>query len=119
LTAATGKSIRSRTYDEPRKPVTDRGLARLLLRVPGHVPDHRVRVAAHGVQPGVRVVLRDTPDALALIPECRPGQVLGKERGNPGSGIGVGRLIASLMIKRLVHLVHLVHATDHLFHLVN
>ncbi len=60
----------------------------------GHVPDHRIRVAAHGVQLSVRVVLRDTPDAVALVPECRPGQVLGEERGDPGGGVGGGEIRA-------------------------
>jgi hypothetical protein len=38
-----------------------------------HVPDHGVRVAAHRVKLRVRVVLRDAPDAFALVPERRPG----------------------------------------------
>jgi hypothetical protein len=45
-----------------------------------HVLDHGVRVAADGVQIGVRIVLRDAPDAVAFVPERRPGQVLGQER---------------------------------------
>jgi ribosome-binding protein aMBF1 (putative translation factor) len=47
----------------------------------------RVRAAADGVQLGVRVVLRDTPDALALVPERRPGQSGlpgGRARGRHG-----------------------------------
>ena len=48
------------------------------------------RLTAYRV--GVRVVLRDPPDPVALVPERRPAQVLGQERGDLGGGIGSGQV---------------------------
>ena len=83
----------------------DRGVAR--SGVDGHVTDHGLGVAALGIQVRVRVVLRDTPHAVTLVPERRPRQVLGQERRDPRSVVRGGRLLTSLMTTILVHLVHL------------
>jgi hypothetical protein len=93
--------------------------AGLLSGVCVHVPDHDVRVVALDVQVGVRVVLRDAPHAVTLVPESRPRQVPGQERRHPGSIAGAGRLLTSVMTLISVHPVHLVLTMGHLFHLTN
>src|SRR5271154_6848303 len=60
--------------------------------VGGHIPNHRVRVAAHGVQLGVRIVLRDTPDPVALVPKRRPARVLGQEGSDLGGSVRGGEV---------------------------
>jgi hypothetical protein len=63
----------------------------------GHVPDHRIRLQALGVQVGVGVVLSDAPNAVPLVPERRPGGIHGKECGDTRGGTGVGRVISSVI----------------------
>jgi hypothetical protein len=92
--AADGAASRARSGD---------GYAAVSQRVAGvsgvggHVSDYHVRLGALGIQVGVGVVLGDTPYAEALVPERRPGQVLGQERGDPRGGIGVGRVVSSVI----------------------
>lgn len=75
------------------------------------------RLTAYNPESGSCSETRQTPSRLsqnAVQDRCSA-----RNAATRAAASGVGRLIASLTIKRLVHLVHLVHATDHLFHLVN
>jgi hypothetical protein len=71
-----------------------------------HVSDHGVDVPALGVEVGIRVVLRDSPNPVLLVPEGRPAQVLGEKRGDLSGSIGSGYGGHVSHIHILVHLVH-------------
>ncbi len=58
-------------------------------------------------------------NTVSLVPERRPGQMLGQECGDPGRSVGGGQADHVGHTTMLVHLVHLVHAIGHLFHLVD
>ena len=54
------------------------------------VADHGVRVAALGVQIGIRVVLRDAPQAILFVPVNGPPQMVLQEAGDPRGVRGRG-----------------------------
>jgi hypothetical protein len=75
------------------------------------------RLTAYNPESGSCSETRQTPSRLsqnAVQERCSA-----RKAATRAAAWGVGRLIASLIIKKIVHLVHLVHAMDHLFHLVN
>jgi hypothetical protein len=53
------------------------------------VTDHRVRVAALGVQIGVGIIFRDAPEPVLLVLPSRPPQMLRQQAGDPRGGAPV------------------------------
>src|SRR6266516_116004 len=71
-----------------RQPRADPAFQSYAGGVTGDIADHRIRVAALGVQGRVGVVLGGPPHAVRLVPEDRPALMLLQECGQPGGVAG-------------------------------